>query len=78
MRVILGRKRYFKNVKSQFVNGGLHLVDSSLLLCDINVKFNWILKEHPKFVSEAYLSNLSLDEDQMPHDLQPGLEKDII
>ena len=32
----------------------------------------------PKFVSEAYLSNLSLDEDQMPHDLQPGLEKDII
>ena len=31
-----------------------------------------------KFVSEAYLSNLSLDEDQMPHDLQPGLEKDIL
>ena len=31
-----------------------------------------------KFVSEAYLSNLSLDEDQMPYDLQPGLEKDII
>ena len=55
-----------------------HLLDSSLLLCDINVKFNWILKEHPKFVSEAYLSNLFLDEDQMPHDLQPGLEKDII
>ena len=24
-----------------------------------------------KFVSEAYHSNLSLDEDQMPHDLQP-------
>ena len=32
----------------------------------------------PKFVSEAHLSNLSLDEDQMPHDLQPGQEKDII
>ena len=30
-----------------------------------------------KFVSEAYLSSLSLDEDQMPHDLQLGLEKDI-
>ena len=48
------------------------------MLCDINVKFNWILEEHPKFVSEAYLSNLSLDEDQMPDNLQPGLEKDII
>ena len=45
-----------------------------MLLCDINVKFNWILKEYPKFVSEAYLSNLSSDEDQMPHDLQPGLD----
>ena len=55
-----------------------HFLDSSLLLCDINVKFNCIHKEQPKFVSEAYLSNLSLDEDQMPHDLQPGLEKDII
>ena len=33
---------------------------------------------HPKFVSEAYLSNLFLDEDHMPHDLQPGMEKDII
>ena len=48
------------------------------MLCDINVKFNWIFEEHPKFVSEAYLSKLSLDEDQMSHDLQPGLEKDII
>ena len=54
-----------------------HLFDTSLLLCDTNIKFNWILKEQPKFVSEAYLSNVSLDEDQMPHDLQPGLEKDI-
>ena len=71
------------NAKSQFVNGGLYLqrliswivFQVTLLLWDINVKFNWILKEHPKFVSEAYLSNLSLDEDQMPHDLQPGLEK---
>ena len=48
------------------------------MLGNINVKFNWILKEHPKFISEAHLSNLSLDEDQMPQDLQPGLEKDII
>ena len=31
-----------------------------------------LLKGHSKSVSEAYLSNLSLDEDQMPHDLQPG------
>ena len=71
------------NAKSQFVNGGLYLqrliswivFQVTLLLWDINVKFNWILKEHTKFVSEAYLSYLSLDEDQMPHDLQPGLEK---
>ena len=62
-----------------YTNGGskAHFLDSSLSLCDINIKFNWILK-HPKFVSEAYFSNLSLDEDQMPHDLQPGLERDII
>ena len=52
-----------------------HFLDSSLLLCHINIKFNWLLKELPKFVSEVYLSNLSLDEDQMPHDMQPGLEK---
>ena len=63
-----------------YTNGGskAHFLDSSLLLCDISVKFNWILKENPKFLSEAYLSNLSLDEDQMPHDLQPGLKNDII
>lgn len=30
------------------------------------------LKEHTKLISEGSLSNLSLDEDQMPHDLQPG------
>ena len=48
---------------------------SSVQLCGINVKFTLILKEHTKFVSETYLSNLSLDEDQMPHDLQPRLEK---
>ena len=51
---------------------------SSVQLCGINVKFTLILKEHTKFVSENYLSNLSLDEDQSPHDLQPGLEEDII
>ena len=70
------------NAKFQFVVGGLstktHVLDSSLLLCDINVKFNWTLKEYPKFASEAYLSTLSLNEDQMPHNLQPRLGKDII
>ena len=46
MRVTLGEKKDIsKNVKSQFVNGGLHVVrliflDSFLLLCDINAKFN--------------------------------------
>ena len=44
----------------------------------MNVKFNRTIKGHSKFVSEAYLSNLSLDESQMPHDLQPRLEKDMI
>ena len=65
-------------LKLQYFGKITHILDSSLLLCDVNVKFNWILEEHAKFVSEAYLSNLSLDEDQTPHDLQPGLEKDII
>ena len=49
-----------------------HLPDSFLLLCYTNVKFNLIIKGYSKFVSEAYLSNLSLDEHQMPHNLQPG------
>ena len=31
-----------------------------------------LLKGHSKLVSEAYHSILSLDEDQMPHELQPG------
>ena len=44
------------------------------MLGNINVKFNWILKEHPNFVSEADLSNLFLEEDQMSHDLKPGLQ----
>ena len=67
------KKIFQKNVKSQFVNRGLHVVRliSRIVLC-CYVILMW------KFVSEAYLSNLSLDEDQMPHDLQPGLEKDII
>ena len=38
-----------------------------MLLRYINVKLNRIVKGHPKVVSEAYRSNLSLDEDQMPH-----------
>ena len=33
--------------------------------------------EHSKFVSEAYLSNVSLDKDRMPHNLQPGLENNL-
>ena len=49
-----------------------HFPDSSLLLCYIAKKFNGIIKGHSKFVSEAYLSNLFLDEDRMPHDLQSG------
>ena len=55
-----------------------HFLDSSLLLCHINIKFNWLLKELPKFVSEVYLSNLSLDEGQMAPNLKPRQEKDII
>ena len=31
-----------------------------------------LLKRHSKFVSKVYHSNLSLNEDQMPHDLQLG------
>ena len=31
-----------------------------------------LLTGHSKLASEAYHSNLSLNEDQMPHDLQPG------
>ena len=38
--------------------------DSSMFLGYINVKFNWIIKGHSKFVSEAFLSSLSVDEDQ--------------
>ena len=41
--------------------------DSSMLLGHINVKFNCTIKGHSRAVSEAYFSNLSLDEDQMPH-----------
>ena len=36
------------------------------------VSFIELLKGHSKFVSEAYHSTLSLGEEQMPHDLQPG------
>ena len=41
--------------------------DRSMFLGYINVKFNCISKGHSRVVSEAYLSNLSLDEDQMLH-----------
>ena len=48
-----------------------HFLDGSLLLyyCKSLIK---LLKGHSKLVSEAYHSILSLDEDQMPHELQPG------
>ena len=49
----------------------------SVLLGYIMVKFNLIIKGHCRVVSETYLSNLSLVEDQMPH-TQPRLEEDII
>ena len=49
-----------------------HFLDSSLLLGFINVKFNCIIKVQSRVVSEAYLSNLSFDEDL--HDLQSRLE----
>ena len=48
-----------------------HLLDSSLLLHYLNIKFNRIIKWTLK-VSETYLSNISLGEDQMSHDQQPG------
>ena len=48
-----------------------HLLDSSLLLHYLNIKFNRIIKRTLK-VSETYLSNISLGEDQMSHDQQPG------
>ena len=40
---------------------------SSQLLGYINAKFNWVIKGHCRFVSEAYLNNLSFNEVQMPH-----------
>ena len=52
-------------------------IDFSVLLGYIMVKFNLIIKGHCRVVSETYLSNLSLVEDQMPH-TQPKLEEDII
>ena len=44
---------------------------------ELNIKFNWIIKGYSKLFSEAYLSNQSFDKDEMPHNLQQGLEKDI-
>ena len=52
-------------------------IDFSVLLGYIMVKINLIIKGHCRVVSETYLSNLSLVEDQMPH-TQPKLEEDII
>jgi len=62
-----------------FVNGGLYLLRliSWIVLYYININFNWVTKGHSKFVSEAYLSNVSLDKDRMPHNLQPGLENNL-
>ena len=62
-----------------FVNGGLYLLRliSWIVLYYININFNWVTKGHSKFVSEAYLSNVSLDKDRMLHNLQPGLENNL-
>ena len=49
----------------------------SVMLGYIMVKFNLIIKGHCRVVSETYISNLSLVEDQMPH-TQPRQEEDII
>ena len=43
-----------------------------VLMIKIMVKFIELLKEHSKFISEPYHSSLSLGEEKMPHDLQPG------
>ena len=51
-----------KNVFNRLLNQ-----HNSWLLEYINVNFNLIIKGHSRVVSEACLSNLSLDEDQMPH-----------
>ena len=62
-----------------FVNGGLYLLRliSCIVLYYVNINFNWVIKGHSKFVSEVYLSNVSLDKDQIPHNLQPGLENNL-
>lgn len=48
----------------------IHFPDSSLLLCCIIVKSNWIIKRTFNLFSQAYHNNLSLNEDQMSHDVQ--------
>ena len=45
--------------------------DSFLPICII-VRFNELLKGQSKIDSDVYPSNLSLDEDQMCHDLKQG------
>ena len=60
----------FQFCELRFVFPKAHFPVSSLLLCYI-VKFTWALKGHAKFVPKTYLTNLSLDKDQMPPDLQP-------
>ena len=61
----------FQFCELRFVFTKAHFPVSSLLLCYIVKKFTWALKGHSKFVPKTYLTNLSLDKDQMPPDLQP-------
>ena len=58
-----------------FVNRDLYLIrlnSYTVPFCSIMLMSSLIelLKRHSRFVSEAYLHNVSLDEDQMPHDLK--------
>ena len=61
----------FQFCELRFVFPKAHFPVSSLLLHYTVKKFTWALKGHSKFVPKTYLTNLSLDKDQMPPDLQP-------
>ena len=65
MRVISREKKTFQwmlnlSLLMESISTKILSLDSFLLLWYINVKFNWIIKGHSRFVSEAYLSTLSL------------------
>ena len=57
-------------INGSFAKGGLYL-QRPISWVWINVRFNWIIRK--TLVCFWSLSqNISLDENQMPHDLQPG------